>query len=247
MRIIHENTLYQLTFYNNKSLSVNCYLVEEQEGLTLADAAMPGCSHEILQLAGQIGKPITRIVLTHLHHDHVGALDELKQAIPDVLVYISSREARLMAGDYTLDPGEANTPIRGIIPKNLQTPADFQLQDGDKIGSLLAVAAPGHTPGSMAFLDLRCKSLIAGDAFQTEGGIAVSGQLRPLFPFPAKATWNQQVALESAVKLRMHCPSLLAVGHGEMLKQPCAEMDRAIAEAMSNLELERDRSSHSNP
>lgn len=239
MRIIHENMIYQLTFYNSKSLSVNCYLVEEQDGLTLVDAAMPGSSYEILQSADTIGKPITRIVLTHLHHDHVGSLDELKQAIPQVPVYISSREARLLAGDYTLDPGEADTPIRGIIPKELKTRADFHLREGDKIGSLLALAAPGHTPGSMAFLDIRSKSLIAGDAFQTEGGIAVSGQLRPLFPFPARATWNKQTALESAVKLRGHHPSLLAVGHGEMLKQPCAEMDRAIEEAKNNLDFER--------
>ena len=71
MRIIHENTIHQLTFYNSKSLSVNCYLVEENDGLTLVDAAMPDSSLEILQSADKIGKPITRIVLTHLHHDHV--------------------------------------------------------------------------------------------------------------------------------------------------------------------------------
>lgn len=244
MRIIHENTFYQLTFYNSKSLSVNCYLVEENDGLTLVDAAMPDSSLEILQQVDKIGKPITRIVLTHLHHDHVGALDALKQSIPDVLVYISSREARLMVGDHTLDPDESNTPIRGIIPKNLKTRADVFLQEGDQIGSLLALAAPGHTPGSMAFLDMRNKALIAGDAFQTEGGIAVAGQLRPLFPFPAMGTWNKQDALESALKLRDYRPSLLAVGHGEMLKQPCAEMDRAILEAEYNLELERKQSSN---
>jgi glyoxylase-like metal-dependent hydrolase (beta-lactamase superfamily II) len=238
MRIIHVNTFYQLTFYNSKSLSVNCYLVEENDGLTLVDAAMPDSSLEILQSADKIGKPITRIVLTHLHHDHVGALDALKQVIPDVLLYISSREARLMVGDHTLDPDELDTPIRGIIPKNLKTRADVFLQEGDQIGSLLALAAPGHTPGSMAFLDTRNNALIAGDAFQTEGGIAVAGQLRPLFPFPAMGTWNKQAALESALKLREYRPSLLAVGHGEMLKQPCAEMDRAIVEAEYNLNLE---------
>jgi glyoxylase-like metal-dependent hydrolase (beta-lactamase superfamily II) len=88
----------------------------------------------------------------------------------------------------------------------------------------------------MAFLDTRNNALIAGDTFQTRGGIAVSGQIRPWFPFPAMATWNKQAALESARKLRGYHPSLLAVGHGRMLRQPGAAIDRAIAEAEQNLE-----------
>jgi hypothetical protein len=49
------------------------------------------------------------------------------------------------------------------------------------------------------------------------------------------ATWNKQVALESAHKIREYRPSLLAVGHGPMLKQPEVAIDRAIAEAEKNL------------
>ena len=98
-----------------------------------------------------------------------------------------------MVGDHTLDPDESDTPIRGIIPKNLKTRADVFLQD-DRIGRY-GLAVPGHTPGSMAFLDIRNKALdCRWDAFQTEGGIAVSGQLRPSFPFPAMGTWNKQAA-----------------------------------------------------
>jgi glyoxylase-like metal-dependent hydrolase (beta-lactamase superfamily II) len=235
MRIIREKTIYQLTFLP-RFFPVNCYLVEEEDGLTLVDAALPYSWKGVLQAAGKIGKPITRILLTHAHDDHVGALDALKQALPDVPVHISSRDARLMAGDLTLDPNEPDTPIRGGVPKKLKTRADVLLQEGDRIGSLLAVAAPGHTPGSFAFLDTRNNALIAGDAFQTRGGIAVSGQLRPWFPFPAMATWNKHAALESARKLRDYRPALLAVGHGRMLNQPADAVDRAIAEAERNLQ-----------
>jgi glyoxylase-like metal-dependent hydrolase (beta-lactamase superfamily II) len=235
MKIICEGNIYQVTFLP-RFFPVNCYLVEEDDGLTLVDAALPYSSKGILLAAGKIGKPITRIVLTHAHEDHVGALDTLKQTLPDVPVHISVRDARLMAGDRTLDPGEPDTPIRGGVPKHLKTRADVLLRDGDRIGSLLAVAAPGHTPGSMAFLDTRNHALIAGDAFQTRGGIAVTGHIRPLFPFPAMATWNKQASLESACKLREFGPTLLAVGHGPMLKQPGTEIDRAIAEAKRNFE-----------
>ncbi|MFC4767809.1 MBL fold metallo-hydrolase [Effusibacillus consociatus] len=235
MQLIREKTVYQLAFLP-RFFPVNCYLVEEDEGLTLVDAALPYSSKGILQAASRIGKPITRIILTHAHGDHVGALDALKQVLPDVPVHISSRDARLMAGDRTLDSNEPNTPIRGGVPKKLKTRPDVLLQEGDQIGSLLAVAAPGHTPGSFAFLDTRNKALIAGDAVQTRGGIAVAGQIRPWFPFPAMATWNKQVALESARKLQGYHPSLLATGHGRMLKQPGDAIDRVIAEAEQNLE-----------
>jgi glyoxylase-like metal-dependent hydrolase (beta-lactamase superfamily II) len=235
VQIIREKTIYQLIFLP-RFFPVNCYLVEEENSLTLVDAALPYSSKGILQAADKIGKPITRILLTHAHDDHVGSLDTLKQELPNVPVYISARDARLLAGDRTLDPNEPNTPIRGGVPGKLKTRADILLQEGDRIGSLLAVAAPGHTPGLMAFLDTRNNALIAGDAFQTRGGLAVSGQLRFWFPFPAMATWNKQVALESARKLSELHPSLLAVGHGKMLKQPATAIDRAISEAAHHLE-----------
>lgn len=235
VRVIREETVYQLTFLP-RMFPVNCYLVEEEEELTLVDAALSYSSGGILQAAGEIGKPITRILLTHGHDDHVGALDALKEALPDVPVHVSLRDDRLLAGNRSLDPGEPDTPIRGGVPKRLKTRGEVLLREGDRIGSLLAVATPGHTPGSMSFLDTRNHALIAGDAFQTRGGVAVSGQLRPWFPFPALATWNQRIALESARKLREYRPSLLAVGHGVMLTQPGAAIDQAIAEAEGRLE-----------
>lgn len=234
MRIIREQTVYQLTFMP-RFFPVNCYLVEENDELTLVDAALPYSVKGILRAAGKIGKPVTRIVLTHAHDDHVGALDALKQELPHVPVHISNRDAKLLAGDRNLYPDEADTPIRGGVPQKVKTRADVLLQDGDRIGSLLAIAAPGHTPGSTAFLDIRNRALIVGDAFQTRGGIAVAGQLRPIFPFPAMATWHKQTALESARKLREARPELLAAGHGRMINKPLPAIDRAIAEAERNL------------
>ncbi|TMV46853.1 MBL fold metallo-hydrolase [Paenibacillus mesophilus] len=230
MKMVQQGNVYQLAFLP-RFFPVNCYLIEERDGLTLIDAALPYSSKAILQAAERIGKPITRIVLTHAHDDHIGALDTLKERLPDVPVHISARDARLLAGDVSLDPGEPDTPIRGSVPTKVKTRADILLADGDRIGSLLAVAAPGHTPGSMAYLDTRSRTLIAGDAMQTRGGVAVSGRMKPWFPFPAMATWNKQAALESARRLREHNPSLLAVGHGRMLTEPLAAMDRAIRDA----------------
>lgn len=230
MRMIRVETVCQITFMP-RLFPVNCYFIEEEDGLTLIDAALPYSAKAILQAMRRLGKPITRIVLTHAHNDHVGALDALKQALPDAAVHISARDARLLQGDFTLAADEPRTPVRGGFPKALKTRPDVLLQEGDRIGSLVALTAPGHTPGSMAFLDTRNGALIAGDAFQTQGGIAVTGQLRPWFPFPAMATWSKGKALESARKLRAYQPTLLAAGHGDMLDDPGPAIDRAIAEA----------------
>lgn len=234
MQIKQERTVYQLAFLP-RFFPVNCYLVEEENGLTLIDAALPYSVKGIMRAAETIGKPINRIVLTHAHDDHVGALDQLKLLLPDALVHISRRDARLLAGDVTLDPDEPDTPIRGGVPKKVKTRPDVLLEEGDRIGSLVAVALPGHTPGSFGFLDTRNQAFIAGDAMQTRGGIAVSGQLQPWFPFPAMATWNKKVALESVRKLREVKPSLLAVGHGRMLPEPGPAIERAIAAAEQQL------------
>lgn len=234
MRVIHEGTITQMTFLPH-FFPVNCYFVEEDEGLTLIDAALPYSLKGIIETANKIGKPITKIVLTHAHEDHVGALDALKRILPNADVYISKRDARLLAGDCSLNDTEEQLPIKGGIPKNIKTTPDVILNEGDKIGSLFSIAVPGHTPGSMAFLDTRNGSMIAGDAIQIRGGINVSGQISLLFPFPALATWNKHAAVESAKKISEYRPSLLAVGHGNMLRNPLTELEQAILKAENNL------------
>ncbi|MCD6016816.1 MAG: fold metallo-hydrolase [Solirubrobacterales bacterium] len=76
---------------------VNCYLVDEPEGLTVIDTMIPRSGKAILAAAEARGKAIVRVLLTHAHNDHVGSLDELHAALPDADVIISARDARLLA------------------------------------------------------------------------------------------------------------------------------------------------------
>jgi len=57
--------------------------------------------------------------------------------------------------------------------------------DGDRVGSLRQFFSPGHTPGHMAYLDVRDGSLIAGDVFTTQMGVIAAGVCKFYFPFPA--------------------------------------------------------------
>jgi glyoxylase-like metal-dependent hydrolase (beta-lactamase superfamily II) len=206
---------------------VNCFLVREDDGLTLVDTMLKGSAKRILAAAEQAGAPIVRIVVTHYHDDHSGSLDALAQALPDAEVMWSARETPFMRGEAKLEPGEPEGKVRAIKPVSAQ-PAR-ELTGGDRVGSLEAVSSPGHSPGHLAFLDTRDRTLIAGDVFATLGGVATTAKPYWRFPLPGFITWNGEVELESAKALRALEPSRLAVGHGKTVDDPLAAMDAAIA------------------
>ena len=79
-----------------------------------------------------------------------------------------------LAGDRSLDPGEPKSKLRGSFPKEPPATPTATFVPGDRIGSLEVVAAPGHTPGQVAFLDTRDRTLLCGDAYSTIGGVATT-------------------------------------------------------------------------
>ncbi len=208
---------------------VNAFLVDEDDGLTLVDTTLPRSATPILAAAGRLGRPIVRIVLTHAHGDHVGSLDALAAQLPDAEVLISTRDARLLAKDLTLDPGEPGK-LRGSYPGTKTRPTRT-FEAGERIGSLEVHASPGHTPGHVSLLDVRDRTLLAGDAFSTLGGVETTARVNWRFPLPALATWHAPTALESARALRALEPARLAPGHGPVVESPLAKMDAAIQRA----------------
>ena len=222
--IRHTPNLLRLTRF----AAVNCFLVREDDGLTLADANLPGSARGILAAANQVGAPIRRILITHAHPVHIGSLDALCERLPGVEVLIGTREARLLAGDAGLEPGEPTAKPTGV-PRKVRARPTRTLAPGDRVGSLEAVASPGHTPGHLAFRDVRDGALLAGDAFASfVGRLIVAGVFVWFAPFPWLFTWDAGLAYESAVRLRELKPSRLAMGHGPVVESPGPAMDRAI-------------------
>jgi len=218
--------VYQLT----KWIVMNAYLVRESDGFTLVDTLVSGQGEAILAAAESLDTPIRRITLTHAHVDHAGALDEIAAKLPDAEILLGTQTAQFTSGDMALMDDQPDFPLKGgFVP--CQTRPTRTLAEGDPIGSLRVVASPGHSPDHLSFFDTRDRVLIAGDAFQTAGGLAVTGDLRLLFPLPAIATWHKPTALESAKKLAALEPAWLAVGHGQALANPAPALTRVIARA----------------
>jgi glyoxylase-like metal-dependent hydrolase (beta-lactamase superfamily II) len=209
---------------------INLYLVPDEDGITVIDTGIGGSTKQVLAAAERLGAPIKRIALTHAHGDHVGSVDALVAALPGVEVLISARDAKILAGDKSAQPGEpADAKLGGSFPKKFATTPTRTIAEGDRVGSLEVYDAPGHTPGHVAFLDPRDGTIYAGDVFTTLNGVATTAKTYPGFPLAGPATWHKATELDSARKLRALDPKLLCVGHGKPVESPGAAMDRAIA------------------
>jgi glyoxylase-like metal-dependent hydrolase (beta-lactamase superfamily II) len=142
-----------------------------------------------------------------------------------VEVLMGELDARVHAGESD----EEGKP-RGSWP-TLATRPDIRLRGGERIGSLEVIASPGHTPGHVAFLDTRDRTLLAGDTFTTYWRAEVPNRMFQRFPLATMGTDDRQRIVASASALRALEPEVLVCGHGPAISSPGAAMDSAISRA----------------
>lgn len=134
----------------------NCsvYLINNENEWVLIDA---GDEKDKDDLIREIGKVISLdkidiVLLTHLHYDHLGGLDLFSNA----KVFASGVELR----DYVENAKSFHFYVNKKIDDILRNKA--KRLKGSGFG-LKMLKVPGHTRGSVAFLDKKRKLLFAGD------------------------------------------------------------------------------------
>lgn len=202
---------------------VNCFLVREDDGLTLIDTMIRGSANMILDVTHSLNRPLRRILLTHVHGDHAGSLDALTNKLVGIEVAVGRRESRLLTRDFRAEPGEPSNKVRGGFPKVETTPS-MLLTEGESYGSLHVIATPGHTPGHIAFFDPRSGTVIAGDSLVTIGGLRICGDASAAFPLINWGTWHKATAVGSARKLAALEPRNIVVGHGKPVLQNATQL-----------------------
>lgn len=136
---------------------------------------------------------LTKILITHHDHDHMGALWDLKQKHPGIKIvssiveapYISGkkRSMRLEQAEALLVGAEGEQKAFGeafcrILKSVKPVDVDITVQGGevyDWCGGCTILDTPGHTPGHISLYLGSKDTIIAGDAAVLEnGGLSIA-------------------------------------------------------------------------
>lgn len=132
----------------------NCYIAYDPEGKE-AVVIDPGDEGElIIRFIEKQQLIVKYILLTHGHHDHIGAVDTVREATK-ALAAIHSDDQEML-GDPAKSLGEYTVK-----------PADILLHNGDIVDfgpyHLQVIYTPGHTKGGCCFYEAAEKVCFSGD------------------------------------------------------------------------------------
>jgi glyoxylase-like metal-dependent hydrolase (beta-lactamase superfamily II) len=211
---------------------VNCYLVEDDDGLTLVDAGLPSMWSMLLELLEDRGRrpgEIKALVLTHGHFDHVGfALQARREWGIPVLVH--SKDSHLAAHPYRYRPQRNRFLYPFTHPRSLPLLGKMAaagalavkgvnetrpLQTGPALpvpGRPTVVHTPGHTDGHCILHLPGRNAVLSGDALVTLD--PYTGKPGPQIVASA-ATKDTGQALASLQAIAATGAATVLSGHGE--------------------------------
>jgi glyoxylase-like metal-dependent hydrolase (beta-lactamase superfamily II) len=211
----------------------NAYLWRGSDGLTLIDCGLPGSAPAITAALNSLGHDqasVRRLILTHFHPDHTGAAAEIiAWGSADVLAH--SADAPYIRGEAVgpaPDLAEWERPLFEQVASQLpaaraaHTRVDTELADGMEVdlggSSGVVVAAPGHTPGSIALHLPAAGVLLTGDTIaRRPDGQVMAGVFNA----------DRPAATASAERLAGLDIEVAGFGHGDPLTAGAAARLRA--------------------
>lgn len=141
------------------------YLIEGRERALLIDTGMG--RKDIMPLVSRMTPLPVSLAITHVHGDHVMHADEVETA------YMSALDFPLI-----------DTFVEAMLPGKAYTAEMFTpVEEGDTIDlggiEIEIIALPGHTPGSLCFVDHVHRCFFTGDAIGSGIGVlmAIPGTL----------------------------------------------------------------------
>ena len=180
----------------------NTYLVGKEE-ITVIDPG-PAMPEHIENIAKACGDDIKQILVTHTHPDHSPGAKLLHQ-----------RTAAPVMGMYALHKETQDKTFK----------ANKVLEDGDEIReieyTLKAIHTPGHASNHLCYLLEEEKMIFTGDHIM-EGSTVVIG--------PPDGNMKQYI--ESLEKLKQFDISMIAPGHGNLMKDPKSVVDWIVSHRM---------------
>lgn len=138
----------------------NCSFIVCEETGKLAVVDPGGDIARIEQAIAELGGQVEKILVTHAHIDHAGAVAELAERL-GVPIEGPQREDQ-----FWIDMLPHQSQMFGFPPSRAFTP-DRWLEDGDTVTvgniSLNVIHCPGHTPGHVVFHQPQAQIAWVGD------------------------------------------------------------------------------------
>ena len=130
-------------------VDTNAYFIENETNVLLVDPASD--SDLIIKKLNQINKPLSAILLTHAHFDHIGALDAIVEKY-QVPVYMHKAEFDFLTdtqknGSEKFKQYGLPQVISSVTPQSL-TEGQTNIVNFD----FNVLHTPGHSPGSLTFV-----------------------------------------------------------------------------------------------